>query len=227
MYRTGLRTFFTNYPLFLCIAFMFAGIEAAGLRNHGVTVVVYALLAMFSHRIVLLEEDYGWRGSFASRGRLPVWAFFWRYGLLGGLFLIAPMLFVMFSVLPHVPRTESGQLTAVLITLLVAGPIFGIALSIFGTWLPAAATGGDASFGSALRRGLRRFLPTLARLTFGPGLLSIIAMAIGVALSLFGQDVITSFALSALAYYIGMLPLHMTAVVLSLAYLEGEGRTAT
>ncbi len=85
MHRIAAQTSFTNYAIFLIAALTLAGVEAVGLDiGIGVSIIAYGLLALFSHRMVLLRELFGWVGStkLAPGERLPIWSFLWRCAVL-------------------------------------------------------------------------------------------------------------------------------------------------
>ena len=106
--------------------------------------------------------------------------------------------------------------------MLLASPVLLLLLSLFGTALPAVAVGGDSSWGAALKRGRSRFLATVLRLIFGPGLVFVVGLGASIALAmspaLSGNLVVGSF----LPYLLGLFSTHLTAAVLSLAYREAE-----
>jgi hypothetical protein len=124
---------------------------------------------------------------------------------------------------PADPADERSVLTASFLSLLIAAPIFALILALFGTVLPAAATGGDTSLGRALYRGRKCLLRTLLRFALGPGLLLVATAAITLVVWPLATTPTAQFIVSGLLYFFGFLPTHFTAVLLSMAYREVEG----
>ncbi len=224
MYPVAWRTFSANYPLFLIAALAFAGIEAAGFEmNGGVSVAICGLIALYSHRMVLLNENYGWTGKpdLLPGERMPVWAFFWRYGL----FFVVLMILVLgtfFKMLPNGSPDEAKRVFGIMLSMLIISPFFAVFLTLFGTVMPAAAVGGDRSFCRAFYRGRKRFWTTIIRLILGPGFITVLNFILAVLLASIGISAVANFISSFLLNFVSFIPVHLTAVVLSLAYREAE-----
>jgi len=162
MYAVATRTFLTNYPLFLIAALALAAVGAFGFDvSGGASVVVYGLIALYSHRMVILNESYGWNGkpNLPPGERMPAWAFLWRYGLFF-LTLIMLVVAVFFKLLPNSTPDELKRIAALYFSMLIVSPFYAVFLTLLGTTLPAAAVGGDKSFRRALYRGRKRFFAT-------------------------------------------------------------------
>ena len=58
MFQTAFRTFKRNFAFFALVAGALTAMEYFGLDlGLGASVVVYGLIALFSHRMILLNED--------------------------------------------------------------------------------------------------------------------------------------------------------------------------
>ena len=74
----------------------------------------------------------------------------------------------------------------------------------------------------AFQRGRQRFWVTLGRLALGPALVTVLNLVLLLAIAQFAQSLLLGFVSNTLAYFIGFIPLHLTAIALSLAYSETE-----
>lgn len=224
MFQTAFESFMRNFAFFAFAAGLLTALEVFGLDlGLGASIPFYGLIALFSHRMILLEETYGLlkNSKLPDGQKMPLLGFLWRYGL----FLVC---FIVVFVIILVPLMAGSQnddirtLLAVLIGLVFASPVLAILLSLVGTVLPAVAVGGDASWSAALRRGRRRFWATVLRLTFGPGLFTLLTVAAAIALASSPRLTGNLFVGSFLPYLAGLFSTHLTAAVLSLAYREAE-----
>lgn len=212
MYPLTLYTLTRNYPLFLLVAAMLTLVEASGLSGGtGTSMIVYGLVALFSHRMVLLNENYGWDSVFKGPqdSKPPILRFLLTYIA----FTVVATVISLGLVFPLL-----SQSSFMLITLAIFA-VFGVLIAFFGTIFPAAATGGEPSLAAALDRGKRSFQKTLIRLLLGPVIAGAIGTALVVALAqVTGPSIIVTFA----ACLVSLIPTHMTAVILSMVYSETE-----
>lgn len=232
MYPIAIKSLVRSYPLFV-FAVALLGLNAAGnsIRPGFVASAILICLGLFTHRIVLKGDHFGWKGpsDFSPGALKEYWACIWRYLVLGlisfgvakvalSVFFVQMLVVAFFSPLPML---ITGKIYLVLLGLPVT-----LVLLIFGTLLPAAAIGGDATLKRAWRRGAHTFPKTLVRFVLGPGLISSLpfvlaslntnwAVVPGASTLFFG----TSLFLSAFAA-------HLSAVALSMAYHEGEAALA-
>lgn len=191
----------------------------------GVQIVVVALLAIPAHLVMLSRYD---PATFNTGLKKWLWPFLWRSTVLG---LVAglPALIVLFWAL----GSEMDRGSAILLFLAILLPSASIVFSLFGTMLPAAVVGDDASFGAAFRRASQSFSYALPRLLIVFGLLSIIQF-VGVILitaalpsegMIFppsgGIDLL-ALLLVTIANVIGAYQVVMTAVILSRSYLRSR-----
>jgi len=220
MYRVAMRTFRGIYPLYLSAAIILTVLDMIGLYKTSVSMVAYGFAALFAHRVVILNEAYGWAGTQKGGTMPPLWSFLWRYiifYLTYVVLVLAPMLLLLDT---SKPATE--QAVPLFLALAIGSFFMGLVLSAIGTALPAAATGGNASVRSALRRGRMKGVTTLVRLATGPAIAGIIAFVVVFATAPLLTNLITGFATSVFTSFLNFLPLHLTAVALSMTYSETE-----
>ncbi len=224
MYKIAIRTFLQNFPIFLIVALLLAGFSFLEMNvQSGGSFFAYGLVALFSHRMILLNENYGWSGkpTLKPGETMPMWAFFWRYGLFFIIFLFLSLA-VFLPLMPSDPNDEAKIVGAIILSFLIVAPFYSILLSLFGTVLPAAAVRGERSFSAAFHRGRKRFWITMGRLALGPALIFVAMFMLAIAVPETMNSAILDFASNAVFYLLGLLPTHMTAVVLSMAYSEAE-----
>ena len=232
MYRIAARVFLNFWPMLLLLAAMIEGLTAvSGSTTFGAELVVGIMLALMFHRAILLGEPmHLWTRPKDENGyavRWPFGSFLLRFAVFL-LPLAVVFVAVLVSVLNVLP-SQDAQLAAI-VALFPAVMVFPFWGGLVGTMLPAAAVGGDAKLGTALRRAKGTYWITVFRLFAGPILFPV--LAIGVAFGIV-QNVPMLLAddaplavtlpfgviLSTVSY---MTPL-LTATALSMAYQEAEG----
>lgn len=197
----------------------------------GLKLVLSAVLAFYCHRMLLVGDDFGWDQVFAKRDKnqddIKFWPFLWRLFVSTLLFII--MVSVIYFLIrgfvtPYAQGAEAVFL-AYLLSAIIALPLAGVALALFGTVFPAAAINSDTSLRSAYNRGKQRFLITLWRLFFGFFCFTAVSMALYVAvIRNFGLDTTDTgpvyYLLSFAATLAGSFSTLLGATALSLAYEE-------
>jgi len=193
--------------------------------------VGYTVLALYSHRMILLGETISWKHG-PDAGELKIGRFI---GVFFGFIFAAyaTLMILMVAILPFLddlyPWTGKEQtIAAALLAAPAAILLYGVAMALVGGVLPAIAVNADASLGAAFARGRARFWRTLFRLATGPLLFS--ALSIGLLATVMNalpQTVAASPAVTIVAsflpYLSGVFAVHLTAVALSMSYLEAGG----
>jgi hypothetical protein len=229
VYNTSFDTMGRMSPIVILAVVL---LEAITFFTHGVTqvgasVFAFGFIALIAHRVVLLDEDYGWSTVFkrsdAGAVRLPIWGFFWRYGLLVLVFsgvLMALSIYVATS-------TEIGRSQETVVVVFSTGFVVSIVMAalvgLIGTVLPAAAVGGDTRFAVALQRGRKRFWKTMGRFVAGPVVVFIVSVIVmgGLAMQDAGHPA-AMIILGAMGTVIGVFNTVMVATILSMSYREAE-----
>ncbi len=213
------------YAIFIAFAVGSAIFEEYSKKSSttGPTLFLSFLLAMNVQNSVLRNLNFT---EAVKAGKLPFGKYLFRAIMLGLLTIALsapPFLFLLRS-------GGSGKSYFVLWSLLIFIAAVTVVFSLLGTWLPASIHGTKATFGDALRRGLRRFPSTAVLVFLGfalPLLAGIIALVF--AGSLDGADLIVDghLNLSTVALSIGSnalqsIGLTYIAVVLARRYMEAE-----
>ncbi|KIT16348.1 hypothetical protein [Jannaschia aquimarina] len=227
------KTYLRLLPLLAAVALM---MEAAALlvsssSSIGTTVVVHILVTMAFYRAILLNESYSIRGTpYATEKRaanLPFLPFAGRI-----LLFFLPLAAVFASAIVALPTpTEHENQTAAraLLALGMTTLVFPFWGALAGTMLPAAATGGDSSFRSALRRGRQTYWRTVGRLFAGPVLFQASVLVLVVTavprMPIFATDnppIWMTLVVSTLGTTIAFFTPLLTSTALSMAYRVAE-----
>lgn len=235
MYRRAIDAFIRSYPLFLALAGVLSILDYFGTTTGYMVVelIIFANAAFFSHRIVLLKEQYRWNGALngaAENGtKAPIWPFTWRYVAIMVLFFGVLGLFawLLYSAAAPNDLSREGFQGILLLAMIPALLINGLVLSLIGTMLPAAAVQDDASLRASLRRGKRSFFKTLWRLFYGSFLFGLAVFALGIAaiwgLAQYGVAInAPGLVLSIIGNLVGLFSITLAATALSLAYEAAE-----
>lgn len=231
MFKIGFRTFFQNYPYFLFVAVLLLVVDLLGFSSAGAMVVVNAIVAIASHRMVLLGQDYGWTGMFAKGehpreryGRFVLFYlfFFMTYLTFCGLFTWAWMRLGNISI-----QDEDLFFASLLIAALAALLPNGLVLARFGGVLPAAAIGEKRTLREAGLAAKSTFSATFGRLFMGSFLLPACLFAAVFALQMAlapSQDAYHPINLMAVFLFkvVGLVAIHFAATALGLAFLATQ-----
>ena len=236
MYKLAFQTLKKNFALFAFFVILLVVVEQFFEINAGLQFVIGATLALYAHRMILLDENYGAADLFKRSGpngqKPPMLSFFLvsGIGLLVFLFLVGAAFYLLFHVIFAINLDDKAQFVgAFYISSIPALGGYGIVLSLIGTVFPAVAIGADRGLKIAFQRGKLRFWKTLGRLAIGPFALSLFGV-IGLLkvyeyLGLAGFDVssaLVDIPLSVLAYSINLGSLLLGITALSMAYQEAE-----
>ena len=228
MYKRAISAFMASYPMFLMIAVLLVVVdEFIQLRTSlGARIFVTAMVAFFSHRMVLIGEKYGWAENFALRkkgaDKLRIFPFVWRFSVLFLILIIITAL-IGWRLSSVIPKADTVGLF--MVSVFIALLPYGMLLALIGTILPASAINEDASLSHAFRRGKRRFFKTLWRLVYGNFLFAMIYFATYLAMTNLLLDLglyngFIYYGMSFVGYMGGLLTTLLAATALSIAYEE-------
>jgi hypothetical protein len=236
MYKLAYQTLKKNIALFGSYVVLFVVVEQFFEINSGMSFVVGAILALYTHRMILLDENYGAADLFKKDGpngqKPPLLSFFLvsGIGLLVFILIVGVVFYVLFYLILGANLDDKGQfIGAWFLSIIPAAGIYGIVLSLIGTVFPAVAIRADRSLKTALQRGKLRFWKTLGRLAIGPfalsllwviGLATFIRYLEGAGFNVSGASV--DIPLSVLAYCMNFGSILLAVTALSMAYQEGE-----
>jgi len=225
MYATTYRTFKDSIGFFLVMAVGVKLIElfVSDAGGIGANVIIFGMVAMFSHRIVMYDETFHAFKNMQTAGRtLPFWSFIWRYGALTLFFALC----VFVCVLAAIVAFGQSEQFAFAFALVVSLPLMGFALAKWGTGFPALIASGDTSMKEAACRSRGRIGQIYVKLILGPSAVSILFTLLYIALDALpdqaGSQVITGVSSKLLAF----VPTHMTALILSQEYQAAMERSS-
>ncbi|MCA0274228.1 MAG: hypothetical protein LCH69_19480 [Proteobacteria bacterium] len=216
IYRTSFRFFSANFPALLLFAGMLEGLLWAVQPKSevAITLVPLIILAYSFHRHFLFGEGLTLVKPAPRDGAPP---FKWGWFLLASLGLIAAPLAVTIAV---VLQLISAGLSKEAITgtmLLFMMPSYLIALSLFGTALPALVARDPAY---RLKAGMRSFYPAMGRLILGPGMAGLVFFALGLGFNVLQPKLgIPTGSLGELAIFIFFRMLGFLVTILAVAVL--------
>ncbi|WP_456387774.1 hypothetical protein [Profundibacter sp.] len=236
MYILAYLTLKKNIALFGSYVVLFVVAEQFFEINIGMSSVIGAMLALYTHRMILLDENYGAADLFKRHGpngqKPPMFSFFLVSGIgaLVFILLFGLVFYVLFYLLLGVNLDNKEQLTgAMFLSLIPAAGVYGIVLSLVGTVFPAVAIGADRSLKTAFQRGKRRFWKTFGRLVIGPFAFTLLGMVGLIAVTGYLQgagynisSAIVDILLAVLTYCINSGSILLAVTALSMAYQEAE-----
>ena len=236
MYKIAWGVFVKALPLLFLLGVLieaFVLFFGQGAANAGAEFILAVSLALLFHRVILLDEDISLWGRAKDHdgvfAKLPFLPF------LGRFFLVMLPLAVIFilsvvALWPLITRGGTFSSYAFFSAMIPAVLVFPFWAGGVGTMLPAAATGGDASWKAAFCRGRQTYWATVGRLWVGPILFVVLSIAVVVVLlsvapisdaaTFFASSV--GFAISVVVTIVGFVPPLLTATALSMAYRRAE-----
>ena len=230
MYATTYKTFMGRFEFFLAIAVVIALFEAVFTQlGLGPSIVVYGMVALFSHRIVLINETYGITKNRSVPGgeRLPFIEFLLRYAVVTLIFVAALVIFSML-VAGMAGGFENGFIIPMIVAIGLGCLALGALLARWGTIFPAVVAKGDKTIAVAAERSRGRFVETFQKLVIGPFVVAIASTAVYFAAQFVVHALPAAIAVPAtflsdvLGSLLGLIPTHMTAVILSQLYQDVE-----
>lgn len=233
MYRVAADAFVAIWPALLTAAVCLAGLKTIldeGTSTLGGALVVYAMIALYAHRAILLGETMRWRDSFkrAKSDATPAkfGPFLWRmfgWWLFAGTIWLCSFLILRWLFLPSFKGLTSDEFAGAVIISLIPTVIVTLpVLAALGTVLPAAAVGGDDRLAAAWRRGRQTFWRTLGRIWGGNILFFVIANGVLLWLIPTTGVIVIDGAFQILFELVGFFAILLTASALSLAYQRAD-----
>ena len=227
MFALALTTLKRNIALYavtcLVVVMLESIMQAAGL----VSLAFASLTMLYTHRMIQMGETHPWSDPLSTKGidgrNVPIF----RYALRFTAFFLLAILtmtgaFVVLSGLGLL-STETGAtpISETLLGLALALPVIALVFALFGTVLPASAERGNTSLGRALSRGRATLGAFLPRFLIGPGLLTLLGVALISALP-FGPGLIGNTLALILSTLLMEAVALLAATALSLAYMDAE-----
>ena len=227
MFALALTTLKRNIALYavtcLVVVMLESIMQAAGL----VSLAFASLTMLYTHRMIQMGETHPWSDPLSTKGidgrNVPIF----RYALRFTAFFLLAILtvtgaFVVLSGLGFL-STETGAtpISETLLGLALALPVIALVFALFGTVLPASAERGNTSLGRALSRGRATLGAFLPRFLIGPGLLTLLGVALISALP-FGPGLIGNTLALILSTLLMEAVALLAATALSLAYMDAE-----
>lgn len=177
LYRKSWRYFVASLPALLLFAFL---LEAAlwyfePKSGTGGTFVALTVIAYYFHRHFLFGEEMAFKTQKPAEGAPPL-KFGW-FILLSAALVLVPLGISLLLALQLLPRGISSPRLMGAVIILFA-PMYLIALSFFGTALPASVAR-DGTY--RLSQGIRSGFQTMWRLLLGPALTGTVLIALTLA----------------------------------------------
>jgi hypothetical protein len=213
IYRESFSFFVSSLPMLLAFALLIEGLlwVLQPKSETGATFAALTILAYYFHRHFLFGEMLGLRNQKPADGA-PPFKFGWFILISVGL------VFVPIALAFAISFSMAGRF-APLLTIAVALPTYLIALSLFGTALPAVVAR-DGSYG--LQQGLRAGFQTMWRLILGPCLVGAVLVALAVLSGRWAaglpDDSLVLLAYFTAARLLGFLPTILAVAVLCEMY---------
>jgi len=233
MYALAFQTMKYNIAFYVIVTVVVVMLEML-MSAVGVVSLVFAGLTMlYTHRMIQLNEIYGWIDPMSTTGRdgskIPLVGYVLRFLA----FFLALMLMLAgafmaleaFGILD--PDAFLSDIEYGMWGILVGVPVFAFAVAAIGTVLPACAERADTSLKPALHRGRKTFGRTVVNLIIGPLAVTVVGFFILGQIGWFlgGFDNLVARTLFRIAATIlTILPAMLTATALSIAYLEAQKR---
>lgn len=234
MYALGFQTLKNNIALYAVITLVVVMLEMIMTMQGIVTLVFSGLSMLYTHRIIQLEEHFGWRDPMPTTGkdgtRIPVVGYLLRF-----LALFVVLMLVMTGVFAGLqasgvldPDEFLAEIEYAMWGIMIGVPVFALILTAFGSVLPACAERGDTSLRMALGRGRKGFFKTFFKLLLGPFALALaFAMLlgqIGWMIGGFGDDLVSRLMFRVIVTILTLIPTILVATVLSQSYLASKPR---
>lgn len=233
MYARAFTTLKHNIAFYVVVTVVVVMLESM-MQAVGIVTLVFAGLTMlYTHRMIQLQEHYGWADPLSTTGKngdkVPIFGYCLRFlALFVILTLVLSLCFVLLGQLGIISAdsSETGGASNLL------APLFGIPLfvgllSLIGTVLPASAERANTSLLAALKRGRATLGKTAINLLIGPiaiaalGFVLQMAFASGISAE---SGFLPKLAYRTAATILTILPAMLAATALSIAYLDAESR---
>lgn len=211
IYRESFRFFFASLPVLLVFAAVIEGLfwVLKPRSETASTFVALTIIAYYFHRHFLFGEMLALRNQKPAVG-VPAFKFGWFTLVSAGLVFV-PIGVSLIVTLGYLDQPSPGAM------ILIMMPLYLIALSLFGTALPATVAR-DNTY--RVTQGLRATLSTMWRLILGPGVVGLLILVAtilaGKALEALG---VTEDSLLTLGYFVLIRTLGFLTTILAVAVL--------
>ncbi|SHJ35697.1 hypothetical protein SAMN05444000_107172 [Shimia gijangensis] len=231
MYALAFTTVRYNIAFYAIVTLVVVMLEMLMSAAGVVTLVFMGLTMLYTHRMIQLNEIYGWTDPMSTTGRdgskIPLFGYVLRFcAYFVALMLILAGAFMALEATGVLnPDAFLSEIEYGMWGMLVGVPVFACALAIVGTVLPACAERADTSLKTAFLRGRKTFGRTVLNLIAGPLVVAFVGFfCLGqIGWLLGGFDNIIGRSLFRIAATIlAILPAMLTATALSMAYLKAE-----
>jgi len=139
-------------------------------------IALAAFIAFDTHRNILIGEKIDFKSTqlHVPKGSNRYKNFYWAYARCFAILILGPLVPAVILTLVIVNLLGIGSF--ILILLLICAIIYSIMLPLYGSALPAASIGADASYSSALKFSAPKFLYIVWKLAYGPIIFAILTI---------------------------------------------------
>lgn len=244
IYRSTEYAYARNLKLILSVALLFLIFEivdpildSGNTTFHIARTFAYIYVAFAFHTTILIGVTSGnWRKYYkASKANGDLRPFMWRsFAFIGvGMGITIPVAIIVIVLDPKFGGEDYNSFLALFtfISFVLGAPLYGAVFALFGTVLPAAVSGDDASFTTAFRRAKGLFWFTFGRFIIGPilflaglNVLIVLLAKMDFRVNVYGENGISviGMAFSFLFYAAQMFAVGLTATVLCKTYLKSK-----
>lgn len=233
MYALAFTTVRYNIAFYAIVTLVVVMLEMLMSAVGVVTLVFTGLTMLYTHRMIQLNEIYGWTDPMSTTGRdgskIPLVGYVLRFAA----FFVALMLMLAgaFMALEATgildPDAFLSSIDYGMWGMMLGVPVFACAMAAVGSVLPACAERADTSLKTALLRGRKTFGRTVVNLIIGPLAVTFVGFfvlgQIGWVLGEF-DNIIAKVLFRIAATIVTILPATLMATALSIAYLDAESR---
>ena len=234
MYALALATLKRNIAFYAVVVLVVVMLEMLMSAVGIVTLVFAGMTMLYTHRMIQLDEVFGWADPLPTKGkdgsRIPLFAYMLRFlAFFVALMLVMTGGFMALEATGVVdPDALLAEIELALWGIALTVPAFVLIFGLIGTTLAAAAERADTSLLKALSRGRATFGKTVMNLLFGPVALSLLGFLVlgqvGWMIASLGDSLIPRALFRAVATILTILPAMLNATALSIAYIEAEKR---
>ena len=234
MYALAFSTLKRNIAFYAVVVLVVVMLEMLMSAVGIVTLVFAGMTMLYTHRMIQLDEHFGWTDPLPTKGndgaRIPLFAYMLRFlAFFIVLILVMTGGFMALDATGVVnPDALLAEIELALWGIALTVPAFVLLFALIGTTLPACAERADTSLKSAVARGRATFGKTALNLLLGPIALSLLGFLvlgqIGWVIGSLGDSLIPRALFRIVATVLTILPALLAATALSIAYLDAEKR---
>ena len=234
MYALALATLKRNIAFYAVVVLVVVMLEMLMSAVGIVTLVFAGMTMLYTHRMIQLDEVFGWTDPLPTKGddgtRIPLFAYMLRFlAFFVALMLVMTGGFMALDAIGVIdPNAFLAEIELAMWGIFLTVPAFVLGFGLLGTTLPACAERADTSLRSALKRGRATFGKTALNLLVGPVVVTLVGFLvlgqIGWIIGNLGDSLIPRALFRTVATILTILPASLTAAALSIAYLDAENR---